>query len=301
MFLFVLFLILGASLFFVPNPVAKENLLGALIDKHERIQKITSPKIIFVGGSNLSFGLVSKMITDSLKYPVMNMGIHAGLGLKFMLDDTKPYVKEGDIIVLSPEYAHYYTDNFFGNFELAAVLFDVFPEGRKYVDYKQGWHLMNYVFLYSTMKMKYLLGISRDTNPVYKRESFNENGDAVSHYALPHENIKADEKAKDSDKVDPDVIAYLLDFRKYIESKKAKVLLFPPVYQQTSFLNQEKLIDKISLALDQAEFSFIAKPSRYCLPDSLFFNTAYHLTREGAEMRTALVLEDIKDQIIIKE
>ncbi|HPG73671.1 MAG TPA: hypothetical protein PLM49_05215, partial [Bacteroidales bacterium] len=63
--------------------------MAAIIDKHKRIDSIKSPKIIFAGGSNLPFGIDSKMIQDSLHTPVVNLGLHAGLGLDFMLNELQ--------------------------------------------------------------------------------------------------------------------------------------------------------------------------------------------------------------------
>lgn len=36
--------------------------------------------------------------------PVINAGLHAGSGIKFMVEETFPLLREGDILILSPEY-----------------------------------------------------------------------------------------------------------------------------------------------------------------------------------------------------
>ena len=44
------------------------------------------PSIILVGGSNVAFGYNSKIISDSMNMDVINFGLHAGFGLKYIID-----------------------------------------------------------------------------------------------------------------------------------------------------------------------------------------------------------------------
>ena len=53
-------------------PIYSNNYLLAYQAKCKRLDSIQSPRIIFVGGSNLAFGLDSKRIEDCLKMKVIN-------------------------------------------------------------------------------------------------------------------------------------------------------------------------------------------------------------------------------------
>src|SRR6266436_7071833 len=70
----------------------KTGYLAASIDKHHLLVQQPSPRIVFVGGSNLAFGLDSSEIERSLSYHPINMGLHIGLGLAFMLAEVKPFI-----------------------------------------------------------------------------------------------------------------------------------------------------------------------------------------------------------------
>src|SRR5512140_975750 len=85
--------------------------IAAVLEKDRLIRSTPSPKIILVGGSNLAFGIDSRMMEDSLHVNVVNMGLYAKLGLRYMLAQVKPYIKKGDVVVVVPEY-----DQFYGNF-----------------------------------------------------------------------------------------------------------------------------------------------------------------------------------------
>jgi hypothetical protein len=293
------FLLLAVALFILPNPVAKHNMLGALLDKHEMLRKTgvpgAGPRIVVIGGSNVAYGLDSRRLQEALHIPVVNAGLHASLGMKFYLTDIKPYIREGDIVVVIPEYSQYYTDSFYGNMELVSILFDVYRDGMKDIDAKQWWHLMRFIPFYAASKLKIAKEPSA-TGPigVYDRKAFNNYGDAYVHWTKPGIKFKAAQKAKEEDEVNPEAIKLLVDFQKFVAGKKATMLLLPPAYQSTSFVNQKPLIDKIYRSIKENHLPVIATPERYELPDSVFFDTSYHLILPGIERRSELMIEDLE-------
>ena len=64
-------------------PMEQDGYLQAYNKKCQLLEDTPSPRIIFVGGSNLAFGLDSQRIKDSLNINVINYGLHAGIGLKY--------------------------------------------------------------------------------------------------------------------------------------------------------------------------------------------------------------------------
>ncbi|OJV19703.1 MAG: hypothetical protein BGO21_21820 [Dyadobacter sp. 50-39] len=293
------FLLLAVALFILPNPIAKHNMLGALLDKHEMLRRTDglaagSPRIVVIGGSNVAYGLDSKRIQDALHIPVINAGLHASLGMKFYLTDVKPYIREGDIVVVIPEYSQYYTDTFYGNIELVSVLFDVYPDSRKEIDIKQWLHLMRFIPFYAATKLK----LSKEPGRigpvgVYDRKAFNSYGDAYVHWTMPGKKFNPGQKVSEDQQVNPEAIKLLIDFQHFVKGKKATMLLLPPVFQSTSFVNQKPMIDKIYQSIKKNHLPVIAEPERYELPDSLFFDTASHLILPGIERRSDLVIEDL--------
>jgi len=296
----LVFILLAVALFILPNPVAKHNMLGALLDKHDKLRKTGDPaagdrRLIMIGGSNVAYGVDSKRIQDALHMPVVNAGLHASLGMKFYLSDIKPYIRQGDIVVVIPEYSQYYTDSFYGNMELVSILFDVYREGMQQIDTKQWCHLMRFIPFYAATKLKFSKEPSA-TGPVgvYDRKAFNTYGDAYVHWTKPGIKFKAAQKAKDEDHVNPEAMQFLVDFQQYVEGKKATMFLMPPAYQSTSFANQKLVIDRIQEAIDEKHLPLLAAPERYKLPDSVFYDTNYHLLLAGIKQRSALMIEDLR-------
>ena len=67
----------------------KNDFMAAIIDKHEIANGIKQPKLIFAGGSNLAFGIDSELIEKKIGKKVVNLSLHAGLGLEFILNELK--------------------------------------------------------------------------------------------------------------------------------------------------------------------------------------------------------------------
>ena len=293
-------LVLVLSLFFIPDIVSRTSILAALVDKHEALKKIKTEKIIFVGGSNISFGLDSRKVSEAYKKPVINMGIHAGMGLEYIVNDVKAYISKGDVVVLIPEYENFYTDNFYGEMELVSVLFDIDPSSKKLINATQWEHLLKYIPTYSAKKLKNYISASihkplpSTTIDIYDRRSFNEFGDAYIHWALPSQNYMPGKKNSGNEKINPEVILFLKNFKTYVASKGALLFLFPPAIESQSYFNQKDIIESIDLTLKKEGIGFQSSTSRYKISSDYFFNSYYHLNKKGVDIRTQFIIEDLE-------
>lgn len=81
-----------------------ETFLAGLERKYERLETAPGPRIVVVGGSGVAFELRSDLLEAELPgYTVVNFGLYAGLGTTVMLDLARPLLREGDIVLFSPE------------------------------------------------------------------------------------------------------------------------------------------------------------------------------------------------------
>ena len=294
---FLTIAVLMFSLFFIKDKVAQVSILAALPDKHQLLNSINDTKIIVLGGSNVSFGLDSKVIENQLSMPIVNMGIHAGIGLEYIVNDIKPYVKKGDIIVLIPEYEHFYKDDFYGEMELVQMVFEIEPQSKKLLNSKQWMHLLKYLPTYSAKKIKNfiptLFNKKVEQIDIYHRKSFNAYGDAYLHWTLPDQNYLHAPKSNNIENVNNEVIVFLKEFKLYTEKNGARLLIFPPVIDKTSFNNKINIITKIAKELKNNDIAFECEPISFCYNDSLFFNSYYHLNKNGVDKRTLQLLKDL--------
>ena len=72
--------------------------------KHTLLRESPGPRIIFVGGSNLLFGLDSPTVYRDTGYHPVNMGVQGGLRLDYLLNEVEPHVRSGDVVLLALEH-----------------------------------------------------------------------------------------------------------------------------------------------------------------------------------------------------
>ena len=271
-------------------------MLYTQIDKNKLLKNTPAPRLIFVGGSNLAYGLDSKRIKDSLNINPINTGVHVNLGLKFMLANTLQYIKPGDIVILSSEYEQFYGNLANGEGELLSIVTDILPQSRNLLDYQQVFTLVKLLPAYAQSKLRPILlfykfpkndGVGR-----YDRAAFNNFGDATAHWKLPGENPKPYTSIKES--FNWDALQALINFKNSIQQKKAKLYVTFPGYQYSSYQKSVAQIMQVKEVLKDNHFILISSPEEYIMPDSLMFDTPYHLTKKGVDYRTELLIKDLK-------
>ena len=293
-------MILACSLFFIPNNKIKNNSLFANIDKHNRLDSLSSPKIVFVGGSNLAYGLNSQCVEDSLHMPVVNMGLHAGFGLHFMMNEAIKSINKGDIVVLSPEYHHFYGDMFYGEKVLVALLVDVDKTNFKHLDFTQIMHLIPLSIEYAVSKLTFKqidvmdAGDVKNYESVYKRNSFNRFGDENMHWTFDNEKVLPMSAPNANVHLNTEVFDAIRDFQFKINKKGARFVLIPPAFQFSSYREFEPVIRQIDSVLQNQGTVFSLSTESAVFQDSLFFNTVYHLNKKGVDLRTDQIIKLLK-------
>lgn len=297
--LFFLLLVPGILIFITillpPNKSFCKSLMYAQLDKDKLLVETTSPRIIFIGGSNLSFGLDSQKIKDSLCINPINIAVSAGIGLKFMLDNTSKYIRENDIIIISSEYQQFYSDFADGDLDLLSVITDVSPQSFKLLDYRQQLKLCKYLPEFSLSKYIGFLtdeiNTANDSIGIYDRLSFNSFGDAYIHWKLAKQKFPIyDIKGEFNE----DIVNSMIRFKDLVNSKQAKLFISFPCFEESSFEYSQIKIKKVENKLRENGFILISSPEEYKMPDCFMFNSAYHLNKAGVDYRTELLIKDIK-------
>ncbi len=280
-----------------PKKTNPSGFMAAIIDKHARIKIIDKPKIILSGGSNLAFGINSKRLEQEFSIPVVNMGLHAGLGLSFILEELKYSINENDIVFLSIEY---FLD-VEGQGALKKSTSDTFKEAKLY-------YTPNYIqdFLEDTLeKFKQLIAINKPkprstkSKKVYAREAFNKYGDIIAHLDRSPKELK--------DRVIYEYrfwegIELINNFHDFAKKKNVKVFYIFPNFPESEYGKNKEVIAKLELDLREfLEIEIINSPSDFVYPDSYFYDTVYHLNKKGRNQRTKKLIELIKkNQSVLK-
>ena len=256
-----------------------------------------SPRIIFIGGSNLSFGLNSKLIKDSLKLNPINLGVHACIGLEYMIDNTEKYIKKSDIVILAPEYSHFFGDFMYGDMELLESVYltnflNIFKLSENQIK-KISKHILNYSFsrifnlvksIFNTNKKKY--------DGIYNVSSFNIYGDTYAHWKM--NKIEYNSFEEINTPYNNNTIKKIVEFEKEINKKGANLFVTYPGFQDISYKESINQINKVENELRKTKLILLGSSIDYKMSDSLTFNTPYHLNKIGVDYRTQLFISDFK-------
>ena len=89
-------------------PVAAEYWLrGAKLIKRTLARDTKGSKVLLIGGSSTMFAIDAAALSERTGRPMINMGLHAGLPLKYHLDLAREMLRRGDTAIVIPEYRHY--------------------------------------------------------------------------------------------------------------------------------------------------------------------------------------------------
>ncbi|WP_291722194.1 hypothetical protein [Bernardetia sp.] len=292
---FILFYTIG--LFFLDSHLRKDNYLYGSLNKRERLENVSSPKMVFVGGSSMAFGLDSKKIEEQLDYSVVNMGLHADVGLKYMLLEIEDEMKEGDVIVLGAEYEQF-LNYFYGGQPLVALSFDINKDYYKFFDFSSYSELSSSIHKYTLKKVAHSVlksSNSGQVSEIYSLNSFNPYGDVVSHWnKSPKEYIY---NFKMQPNISNDAFLFLKKFKNRMNKKNITLIIIPPIIQDSQFRLNEKIIKKINNKLEEESLDYSSPYSKYVFADSLFFDSPYHLNRKGIDIRMKHLIFDIKKHL----
>lgn len=302
-FLIALFLVafIQVILLLIPPMPDDTAYLAAINDKDERLKDIPGPRILLIGGSNLTFGVDSIYLQKQLGIPVLNQSLCSPIGLRFMLRHVRSQIHAGDIVVISPEYSHF-GELQDGGTELSEMLW-VFPEGLKYLSFENAAPLLQSLTGIFQHKINFWQKFGVRPNgedSIYRRNGFNGHGDLITHLKV-HDYKKVENNFKyqflsESPEVWAPTVNLLADFNHYCAAHDARVFYaYPPIPASSYDSVAAEKIRKLSTMLrERAGIVFLSDPTRSVYPNSAFFMTLYHLAAQARAERTIRLVQELK-------
>lgn len=288
----------------IPNQY-NNTFLAEFNDKYENLKNEKEKKIIFVGGSSLPFGLRSDLIEEEIPgYKVINFGLYATLGTKFMMDMSKVNISEGDIVILSPEL-NTQTYSLYFNPEAVLQACDGLSWKYKHLSFSDNMSLIYNYSKFSGKKIDYYFD-NTTPNPigVYRHDSFNSYGDIfverknnimVNGYDSTM-NIKTTSELFDSD-----FIKYVNDYIEYVRSKNAKIYFNFSPCNELSVISSKETRNKFQSELDlKIKCDLLSNIDECVIDYRYFYDTNFHLNSSGAIYYTNLLVNNLKMKLGLK-
>lgn len=289
--------------FYVMNhdKTAKTNYLAATLDKHALLAKQQKPRVIFLGGSNVAFGLDSSLIGRRLNRNPVNMGLHAAVGLEYMLNEVEASLVEGDIVVISFEYEQF-----------SSPLPDI-PERLYMVIENRPQNLQFVPWYYAPIMLDkgqlYLGGVIRtainsvlgtyEIDRVYQRSNLNEIGDAtINNTESGRDLTQIKGKLTVNDDSVQTAITILNEFNQSAIQKGAKIYYSYPSLLDSVFRDNAVAIRRIDDQLKKSlDFPLLDDPKDMAFSKEYFFDSEYHLNHKGAKARSEFISKQLSRRL----
>lgn len=283
------------GLFCMVSPQYLYNYNASIIDKVERLENINEPKIVLIGNSNVAFGINSEKIEEAFGMPVVNLGLNGKVGNPFLEEMAKLNVKEGDIYILC--HTDYADDDTISaimawtiiedHFDLWRILRkeDIFPMLKGFPTYAK-----RCIVLWAKEEG------NRSGDSVYDRSAFNEYGDVAYERIEPKSDIY--EEKITVPEISNAATERINELNKYMEDRGATLLIagYPIMVGETT-PSREEYIEFQNQLKDVMEAEVISDYTDYMIEYRYFYDMVYHLSNDGAEIRTQQLINDLDNYL----
>lgn len=274
------------------NLMEKDHIyLLADTDKQELLDAVQGRRLIIVGGSHATFGLNSHRIADSIpEYTPVNMALHAGLGMNYMLEEIEDKVKSDDVVVIvldGREFGSVYWGD--------TALFELLGYRRQYTKFLTIRNfpvsLFNERFRVALTYIYKKMTHANLVDDLYDRMKFDHStGDYLGQLDLPR-NLKQTIQYPETPQV-----GNMALFRKTLsrmESKGIKVLcLNAPINKGMWGHYFDQFMDNRDI-LKQHGINILGDVENYFMNDTCFIENE-HLRRCGNNQYTEKIIKDLK-------
>ena len=309
-------------------PIAAEYWVPEMVVVKKKLaQEIKSPKIIFVGGSNVLYNINASRVEKELHVPCFNFGLHAGMPLQWLLEFTIDSIKPGDTVILALEQAYYESGQKWGEWRYrnAVAWKHESLDQLKFMDklhaLVDGGTLDLFLELISTKWAlawnkepsaeikKRLIAFEKPTKIIKMFDEAECSGMAfpfwqpIDHRGTviqPNESTYrgAFVNVTTPNSLDPEVKKLLTDFLLTMKHRGVRVYFANSPYgmdhlPEEDWSHSEEQFQKEISSLGS---EVIERRSDLFFPRKMFFNTPLHMTRDGKEARTKVLIEALRQK-----
>lgn len=294
--LFALLLLLFGQPFIILLLVCPQYTHGynaSFLDKMKRLERIKEPKVVLVSNSNLAFGIQSDLIESALGMPVVNLGLHGGLGNAFHERMPLFNITEGDIIVIA--HSDYSDDDTIADPELALLTVENHFHYWKIFRAKDFPRIIAALPHYAYNSL-FRCMLRRDKEPssptCYARSAFNSYGDNV----FPRNREAGESKPTlRHPGVNWTCIDRINRLHELCGARGATVVIAgAPIVCGLPGFDQQEYIEFQKDVKELAECPVISDFTDYIFDKHYFYAGALHMTNEGARLRTEQLIRDLQ-------
>jgi hypothetical protein len=291
----------------VPTPVS--NWCWQMQQKKESLAAAEQkPRLLIVGGSSVLFGVQAALIQRETGQPTINLGTHAALGPRYLLNRARAVVRPGDTVLLALEYELYEWGDADGARWMDAI----------YVDYLLSsdpgyFRSLPWTRLFEVAMRQPINQLSRAVrarfnpkpiprDPIYDVANLNANGDLTGHIASQRQGRNIDIDHPHAHLINGFMNTAgawqdIADFCSWAESNRVRVLAtFPNLAHRPEYDAPagQQAPAQIEHFYNTHNVQVVGTAREAMRPPEAYFDTRYHLTEEAAAARTRALIVSLR-------
>ncbi len=276
--------------------MSRGSLMGSILIKQQLAENTPGARILVVGGSSVPYSIQCEVIQQQTGMPCIAMGATAYLGLEYYLSLLEDHLHQGDLVILAPEIVML-QDQVSYSTTWMAVENDPGLLAAVPLSYWPG--MVSGYYTYSRQKLDLYRQKGAPTQSPqeqYEAFGFGPWGDIPGQRESLLESVydKNNILTLTGDDLAPRVRRAIKDFAKKVQAAGARVVMTWAPFDELAYAGTADQLDALQAQLEQQTcLSYLGSLAESMLPGELFYDSNNHLTSQGAELRTQMLLEDL--------
>lgn len=259
------------------------------------------PRLLVVGGSSAFFGVRAGMLQRSLGMPAANLAVHAGLGLRYILDRTRKIARPGDTLLLGFEYAMYQS----ADFDQVAIDY-IAARDPDYFRKLSAEERLTFIAATPLSRVGLgLLGMMRAPAPgrkLYDSLEADDHGDLINNYPDEVTATKIAGLKPLSYHTSEESLALLREFSAWASCMGIRVIVvYPPFLGFPDYAEGAlgHFFAELERFWKEQPVVALGMPGDFLYPGSLMYDSHYHLNVAGAEIHTERLIQGMRQIISV--
>lgn len=276
-------------------PYNQGNYYKAIEDKLHMMDTVPTPRVVCIGGSASAFSVDGEQLSDSIGLPVINAGMSASMGYKAILTLAANRLRKGDIALFVLEHGFYFNRQNQGNGDKAFYEFlATNPWYYKSMTYDQWLNMPAFVNEVTVANFNRWQNKTVYNDKVYGRRSINAYGTMEGHKgAKPTKAIPAVKQMKYRKQISQEFLYFTNCIFDALKERGVTVYVAYPAIS-ASYAWEPTLQATMKADLHATK---IGNPQEVIYPDTMFFDTDYHMRYEHRAVYTSLLARHLKNAL----
>ncbi len=269
--------------------------------KYDKLVKTEGPKLIYLSGSSGAFCVNNEKLSNGINLPVVNLGLHASYGIRFITEMSKANIDEGDIVVIAFEFTTYASK--LDELSDIYVMTSGINDNMQLIQYFSNSEKEKLVYYFPTYVFQKIDRYRKHTIPkyydIYSSNSFDLDGNLIYN----RDESKIDENSISSFVIDEgyvndEIIEYFKKYKQYIDSKGAQVVFnFSPLLNKTLISNKEQLENFKSYLEDKTGIKALNSIEDVLFESENLYDLNYHCNNKGQDIYTDMLINNINKYV----